>query len=70
MKGMTCERLGTERGSHGCGSRALLTLNTSYFQAKALQSAVELRLFDTLAEKPLSAADLCARLWPGPGPCP
>ncbi|WP_282685760.1 MULTISPECIES: methyltransferase [unclassified Streptomyces] len=48
-------------------ARALLTLNTSYFQAKALQSAVELRLFDTLAEKPLSAADLCARLGLDPG---
>ncbi|GGX79908.1 methyltransferase [Streptomyces minutiscleroticus] len=43
-------------------ARTLLALNTAYFQAKVLQSAVELGLFGVLAEKPASADALCTRL--------
>ncbi|WP_395297510.1 methyltransferase [Kitasatospora hibisci] len=43
-------------------ARALLRLNTSYFQAKVLQSAVELDLFGLLTEGPATAEELFERL--------
>ncbi|MBQ0825047.1 methyltransferase [Streptomyces tagetis] len=48
-------------------ARSLLGLNTAYFQAKALQSAVELGLFDVLAEQPATTDALCSRLGLHPG---
>ncbi|MET9297306.1 methyltransferase [Streptomyces sp. NPDC003077] len=48
-------------------ARSLLGLNTAYFQAKALQSAVELGLFGLLAERPADAGELCERLGLHPG---
>ncbi|MFJ9520144.1 methyltransferase [Kitasatospora sp. NPDC101801] len=49
-------------------ARALLRLNTSYFQAKVLQSAVELDLFGLLAEQPATAGQLFTRLGLRPRP--
>ncbi|MEV6210102.1 methyltransferase [Kitasatospora sp. NPDC051914] len=49
-------------------ARALLRLNTSYFQAKVLQSAVELDLFGLLAQEPATAGEIFARLGLRPRP--
>ncbi|MDG6101817.1 hypothetical protein Daura_37845 [Dactylosporangium aurantiacum] len=43
-------------------ARAVVRLNTAYFRAKVLQSAVELGVFDLLDGGPQPAADICAKL--------
>lgn len=43
-------------------ARAIARLNTAYFQAKALQSAVELGLFEMLADGPATVAEIRAKL--------
>jgi hypothetical protein len=43
-------------------ARAIVRLNTSYFQAKALQSAVELGLFKLLADRPATVDEIRAKL--------
>ncbi|MEU4209205.1 methyltransferase [Streptomyces sp. NPDC026206] len=49
-------------------ARSILRLNTAYFQAKVLQSAVELGLFELLAEGPATAAAIHERLGLRPRP--
>ncbi|MGK5550299.1 methyltransferase [Actinomadura kijaniata] len=52
----------TSEATGAAAARAIVRLNTVYFHAKALQSAVELGLFELLAEGPADVEEIRARL--------